>query len=341
MNSFWKNLRLTTFWESHWEAIWAIIDWCPAWLKLDISDIQNELDKRKPWSNKISSQRKEDDKAQILSWVFEWKTLWTPITVIVKNKDHKSKDYENIKNLFRPGHSDQAWQEKFWIRDYRWWGRSSGRETIGRVIWWAIAKKILKQFKIWIFAHTISIWELKSNEFVKKQIEKNPVKCADKNAAKLMEDLIINTKQNWDSIGWIINLHIINLSPWIWEPVFNKLQALIAHAIFSIWAVRSLELLPWKILSTMHWSQSNKLSSWISWGISSWDEIVFQIWIKPTPSIAIPQNMKDKKWKIHENIVITWRHDPCLVPRIVPVVESMWALVIADLALEQRLNNIK
>lgn len=338
MNTFWKNFRVTTFWESHWEALWAVIDGCPAGLKLDIKDIQLELDKRKPWTNNISSQRKEWDKAQILSWIFEWVTLWTPIAVVVKNEDHRSKDYSEIKDLFRPWHADEAWQEKFWIRDYRWWWRSSWRETIWRVIWWAIAKKLIAHYWVEIFAHTISIWEIESKLFSKKEINNNQVRCADKNIAKEMENLIIKTKQEWNSLWWIIKLHINKCPQWLGEPVFGKLQALLAHAIFSIWCIRSIELIPWKIISKIKWLESNKIDSWISWWISTWWEIIFEIWVKAPPSIWIGQEMKDKKWKIHKNIIITWRHDPCIVPRAVPVVESMGALVIADLILERKMN---
>ena len=338
MNTFWKNFRVTTFWESHWEALWAVIDWCPAWLKLDVKDIQIELDKRKPWTSKITSQRKEWDKAQILSWVFEWNTIWTPIAVIVKNENQISKDYSNIKDLYRPWHADQAWQEKFWIRDYRGWWRSSWRETIWRVIGWAIAKKLISLSWVEIIAHTICIWEIESNTFNKKEIEKNNVKCADSKIAKDMEKLILKTKQEWNSLGWKVRLQITSCPKWIWEPVFWKLQALIAQALFSIWSVRSVELLPWKQSSRLKWSESNQISSWISWWISTWEEIIFDITIKATPSISLPQVMKDKKWKIHKDITITWRHDPCIVPRIIPVIENMWAMVIADLLLEKKLN---
>lgn len=359
MNTFWKNFRLTTFWESHWVALWAVIDWCPAWLELSVEDIQKELDRRKPWANKISSQRKEWDKAEILSWVFEWKTLGTPIAVIVRNEDNRSNDYENIKNLYRPGHADEAWDLKFWFRDYRWWWRSSGRETLSRVIWWAIAKKFISLSWVEIYAEVVSVGDVENRDKGKGKNEKEQGIVS-----KEIEDLIIKTKQEWDSLWWMIRLHICNCPVWFWEPVFNKFQALIAHALFSIGTVRSIELTPWKSMTKMKWSESNKINSWIAWWITNWWEIIFEIWIKPTPSIGIPQDMKVKnsvipdlignlsplkkswwfllsqEWQIKKDVIITGRHDPCIAPRAVPVIESMWALVVADLILERRMNVI-
>ena len=340
MNSFGKNLRLTTFWESHWNALWAVVDGCPAWIELCVEDIQAMLDRRKPWQSKISTQRKEGDRAEILSWVFEWKTLWTPIAVIVRNEDQRSKDYSNIKDLFRPWHADEAWDMKYWLRDYRWWWRSSWRETIWRVIGGAIANKIIEPTGLGITASVIQVWDIHASAYNSKEIENNSVRCADPKAAIDMEAAIIKAKQEWESLWAIVRLQIKNCPAWLWEPVFNKLQALMSHAFFSIWTVRSVELMPWKEVVKMKWSQSNKISSWVSWWISTWSDIIFDIWIKPTPSVGVPQDMNKKWWWIESDAVIVGRHDPCIAPRAVPVVEAMAAMVLADFYLESRLNKI-
>lgn len=339
MNTFWKNFRLTTFWESHWVALWAIIDGCPAWIQLKTEDIQYELDRRKPWTNNMVSARKEEDICEILSGVFEWKTIWTPICVIVRNKDHKSQDYSNIKDLYRPWHADKAWHLKFGLRDYRGWGRSSWRETLSRVIGWAIAKQLLNtKFNIDVFGHTIQIWHIKTKSFDRSSIETNTVRSADLEAWKQMEELILDNKQKWDSLWWIVSLHIQNLPSWLWEPVFGKLQAILAHSLFSIATIRYLKILPFD--QAFKWSEFNTIDSWISWWISTWHEIVLELWIRPVASISIPQNMESIDWGMQNNVVITWRHDTCIIPRVIPVIEAMTYLALADLYLESRLNII-
>ena len=342
MNTFGKNFRVTTFGESHGVALGAVIDACPSQIELSEADIQHELDRRKPGQSAITTQRKESDTAQIVSGVFEGKTLGSPIAVLVYNQDHASHDYDNIKNLYRPGHADEAWDKKFGFRDYRGGGRSSGRETLSRVIGGAVAKKVLAKFspKTSIIGHVTQIHAIQADDFDVNFIENNPVRCADKNVAKQMEEAILKARSEGDSLGGMIEVRIQNCPESIGEPVFGKLQARLAEALLSIGTVRSFELIPGEQVAEMKGSESNKISSGISGGFATGEDIVIRCAVKPTPSISAPQMMKTRSGK-KEEAVVKGRHDPCLPPRVVPVAEAMVAMVILDLLLEDNLRKLK
>ena len=335
MNTFGKNLRLTAFGESHGKALGAIIDGCPAGIQFSLKDLQKELDKRKPGQSALTTARKENDKAEILSGVFENKTLGTPIAMVVFNQDQKSKDYNNIKNIFRPGHADEAWQSKFGWRDHRGGGRSSGRETIARIMGGVIAKKILPK-KTQIIGHTKSIYNITAKNFKKAEIEKNLIRCADPLAAKKMETCILEAKNKGDSVGGTVEIIIKNCPQNIGEPIFGKLKALLSSAIFSLGAVFSLEIQPGFKFAELKGSEANLLKTGISGGIATGEDIIINFAVKPTPSISQEQKMKSIKGTTIEN-QITGRHDPCIIPRLIPVAESMVALVLADLYLEDKM----
>ena len=332
MNTFGKNFRLTTFGESHGTALGAVVDGCPSNISLSVEDIQKELDRRKPGQSAISTQRKEGDKAEILSGVFEGKTLGVPIAVVVYNEDQQSRDYSNIKDLFRPGHADEAWQSKQGIRDYRGGGRSSGRETLSRVIGGAIAKKVLpKETKI--IGHVVQVHSVHAETFDASVIEENPVRCADQVAAKKMEEAIVAARSEGETLGGMAEIRIKNCPKNIGEPVFDKLQARLAQALFSIGTVRSVELMPGSEVATMQGSESNQIPFGISGGIATGEDIVLRFSVKAPPSIGKAQKMRSSSGEIKETI-IQGRHDPCILPRVIPVAESMVALVLADLFLE-------
>ncbi|MCK4883368.1 MAG: chorismate synthase, partial [Candidatus Diapherotrites archaeon] len=241
-NTFGKIFRVTTWGESHGKAVGAVVDGCPPGLELCEKDIQKELDKRKPGQSKVSTQRKEDDLVEILSGVFEGKTTGTPICLVIKNKDQQSKDYSNIKDIFRPGHADHTFLSKYKIRDYRGGGRASGRETAGRVAAGAIAKKLLMQNNIQIIAHTIQIGKVYAQEFNETEIESNPVRCADKNKAVEMEQQITDAQLNKTSIGGAVEIIASGVPAGLGEPVFDKLDAEIAKALMSLGAVKAVEI---------------------------------------------------------------------------------------------------
>jgi len=339
MNTFGKNFRLTTFGESHGKALGAIIDGCPSGLDLSEKDIQKELDRRKPGQSAVTTARKEKDQAQILSGVFDGKTLGTPISVIILNTDQRSRDYSLIKNIFRPGHADEMWTSKFGINDYRGGGRSSGRETVSRVIGGAIAKKILPK-NTQVIGHTIQIYDIKAKNFEAKEIEKNLVRSADPEAAKKMEKLILDFKEKKDSVGGKVEIKIKNCPKNIGEPVFGKLKAKLADAMFSLGGVFVVEILPGMDFAEMTGSEANKISTGISGGIATGEEIIIRCAVKPTPSIGKEQKMKNRDGKI-KKIKIEGRHDPCIIPRLIPVAESMVWMVLADLYLQDKISTLK
>lgn len=347
MNTYWNLLRITTFGESHWVAIWVVIDWFPSNFNIDKNFIKLELDRRKTWQSKLVSQRKEPEKFEILSWVFEWKTTGHPIMMIIYNANHKSKDYSNIKDLFRPNHADLTYHQKYWIRDYRWGGRSSARETATRVLAWSLAKQFLKE-KFWteIFWYTKQVWEYIATDIDLSIIEDNAIRTADKKIAPKMIELIEKVASEWDTIWWILECVVKNPPKNLWEPTFSKLKAKLADAMLSIWAVQGFEYGAWfdvvkqtgnsynKWFINENWNIKSPDNNywWILWWISTWEDIVFRIAVKPTSSIYKQQQTVDINWN-SVDFQIKWRHDPCILPRVVPVVESMVALVLMDLYL--------
>ena len=349
-NKFGKIFTLTTFGESHGIAIGGVIDGCPANKDIDLSIVQLDLDRRKPGQSKIVTQRKESDKVEFLSGIFEGKTTGTPIGFIIVNKDQKSKDYDHIKNIFRPSHADFVYQKKYGIRDYRGGGRSSARETACRVVAGSIAKQILNDISFNAFVSRVGDISISSN-FSKikfENIEKNLVRCPDLKKAKEMENLIKSVRKEGDTIGGVVSCIIKNVPVGIGEPVFDKLHAELGKAMLSINAVKGFEygsgFAGVKMKGSEHNDQyeadeSTKTnhSGGIQGGISNGMDIYFNVAFKPVATIMKDQKTIDSKGK-ETSISGKGRHDPCVVPRAVPIVEAMASLVILDMIL---INNSK
>jgi chorismate synthase len=346
-NTIGTIFKLTTFGESHGIAIGGIIDGCPAGITLDFNAIQNELDRRKPGQSKITTQRKEADQVEFLSGIFEGKTTGTPIGFIIKNTNQKSNDYSNIKEVFRPSHADFTYQKKYGIRDYRGGGRSSARETANWVVAGAIAKQVLHALlknKFLINAYTSSVGNIyclkpyKDLDFLKT--EDNVVRCPDPEFASKMIDLIKKTKKEGDTLGGTITCVVKNMPIGLGEPVFNKLQAQLAHAMLSINAVKGFEYGAGFCATTMKGSEHNdifntdgttktNLSGGIQGGISNGMDIYFRVAFKPVATLLRKQETITKNGK---KTVLNpkGRHDTCVVPRAVPIVEALTSLVLLD-----------
>ena len=346
-NVFGEQLKIMTWGESHGPALGVVIDGCPSGLCIDEADIQKELDRRKPGQNKIVSQRKEDDKVEILSGVFEGKTTGTPISLIVWNKDADSSKYEKIKDFFRPGHADFSFLKKFGIRDHKGGGRSSGRETVSRVCGGGVAKKIIDKAGIKIYAYAKQIGDVICDKIDLDEIENNNVRCADKGAAQKMEKLILDVKKQRDSIGGIVEILVKRCPVGLGDPVFDKLEADLAKALMSIGAVKGVEFGKGFGVAELRGSENNdemdadgfksNRSGGVLGGISTGEDIVIRIAVKPTPSISKEQKTIDVDGN-EVGIKIEGRHDPCIVPRLIPVAENMVALVLADKILIQEKN---
>jgi chorismate synthase len=348
-NLFGQAFRLTTFGESHGVALGAIVDGCPAGLSLSEPDIQKNLDRRKPGQNRFVSQRKESDTVHILSGIFEGKTTGTPIGLIIYNEDAKSRDYETIKDLFRPGHADYTYFKKYGIRDYRGGGRASARETAARVAAGAIAEKLLAAEGIQIIGYVTEIGPVKIKTIDLTQITQNPFYCPDPDAAIEMETLLRKVLSEKDSIGAKIEVVVKGAPAGLGEPVFDKLDAALASAIMSINAVKGVEIGAGFGVTNMRGSencdpitplgfQSNHAGG-ILGGISNGDEIVVRLAVKPTSSIAIEQDTVDIEGN-PARIITKGRHDPCVGIRAVPIAEAMISLVLADFYLRNKLSRI-
>ena len=348
-SSFGKIFRITTWGESHGKGIGVVVDGCPAGLQLCDEDIQKYLDRRKPGQSKFTTQRNESDTVEILSGVFEGKTTGTPISMMVWNKDQHSKDYSEIASYYRPGHADFTFDAKYGFRDYRGGGRSSGRETIGRVAGGAIALKILKELGIEICAYTRSIGpvSIDYSRFDKDLITKTPTAMPDATASDKAAAFLKQCMSDTDSAGGVIECIVDHMPAGIGEPVFDKLDARLAQAIMSIGAVKAFEIGDGTEVSTRLGSGNNdaftlengKVSKktnhagGILGGISDGDRIILRAHIKPTPSIYKTQETVTKSGE-EISINIKGRHDPIIVPRAVVVVEAMTALTVLDLLLE-------
>ncbi len=353
-NTFGKIFRITTWGESHGTAVGVIIDGCPANLELDIEFVQKELNKRRPGQNDLSSPRKELDQVEVLSGIFEGKTTGSPICLLVYNKDVDSSKYEKIKNLLRPGHADFTYFIKYQNRDWRGGGRASGRETIGRVIAGAIAKQILEKIGIKIFAYTKELGGIQIEKIDLNLIDKNPVKCPDELVAKKMENLIRDIKKQGDSIGGIIEIIASGVPAGLGEPIFDKLSADIAKALMSIGSVKGVEIGSGFQAAKMKGSEHNdefilekgnirlktNFSGGILGGISTGEEIVVRIAVKPISSISKKQNTINIKSMKPEEISVEGRHDVTSVIRLIPVAEAMIALVLIDHFLRNKLAKI-
>jgi len=351
-NSFGTLFRLTTFGESHGRALGGIIDGCPAGIALDIAAIQNELNRRKPGQSAIVTQRKEPDTVEIYSGIFEGKTTGTPIGFAIHNTNQKSKDYSHIKDSYRPSHADYVYDKKYGFRDYRGGGRSSARETASRVVAGAIAKQFLPKIHINAFVSQVGKLKLEKayQELDFKEIENNPVRCPDPKMAKEMEDYIKTIKKEGDTIGGVITCVVKNVPIGLGEPVFDKLHAELAKAMLSINAVKGFEYGSGfngvLMKGSAHNDQFNEdgttktnLSGGVQGGISNGMNIYFNVAFKPVATVLQAYetiNRAGKKVKTQGK----GRHDPCVVPRAVPIVEAMTALVLADFTLLARTNKI-
>lgn len=341
-NTFGKLLKLTTFGESHGEALGGIIDGCPSGIVLDFERIQKELSRRKPGQSSIVTQRKEDDEVQFLSGIFEGKTTGTPISFIIPNTNQKSDDYSHIKDSFRPSHADYVYEQKYGIRDYRGGGRSSARETASRVVGGAIAKQIISNIKINAYVSSVGdlFLEKPYQDLDFAKIESNAVRCPDEATAGKMENLIKTIKKQGDTIGGTITCVIQNVPIGLGEPVFDKLHAELGKAMLSINAVKGFEFGSGFCGARMKGSEHNdlynengttrtNLSGGIQGGISNGMDIYFRVAFKPVATLLQKQEVLTNTNEIIEQQG-KGRHDPCVVPRAVPIVEAMAALVIAD-----------
>lgn len=348
-NSFGQLFRIMTFGESHGKAVGVVVDGCPAGLFLTEADIQQELDKRKPGQSKITTQRKEEDQIEIYSGVFEGKTLGTPIAMMVKNKDAKASDYLALKNLYRPSHADFTYEKKYGIRDFRGGGRASARETLARVAAGAIAKKYLKEKAgMTILAFTEQIGEIKAKvdleKVTLKEIEQNMVRCPDQKKAKEMIALIEKLRKEGDSVGGIVRGVIRQTPIGLGEPVFDRLPADLGKAMLSINAVKGFDFGSGFEAAEMRGSEHNdeffldkkgrirtktNFAGGTLGGISNGELIYFRVAFKPTATISKKQQTVTKNKKEVEFEAVG-RHDPCVVPRAIPIVEAMAALTLMD-----------
>ena len=347
-NTFGKLLKLSTFGESHGEALGGILDGCPAGLTLDFDFINLQVKRRKPGQSSIVTQRKEEDEVQFLSGIFEGKTTGTPIGFIIPNTNQKSDDYSHLKDTFRPSHADFVYEQKYGIRDYRGGGRSSARETVSRVVGGAIAKQIIPQIKINAFVSSVGdiFIDKPYQELDFSTIEQNPVRCPDMQVAKRMETYIKEIKKQGDTIGGTITCVIQNVPIGLGEPVFDKLHADLGKAMLSINAVKGFEFGSGFCGARMKGSEHNdafnpdgttksNLSGGIQGGISNGMDIYFRVAFKPVATLIQKQEVLNTRGEIIEQQG-KGRHDPCVVPRAVPIVEAMAALVIADYFLLNR-----
>ena len=348
-NTFGKIFSFTTYGESHGKAIGCVIDGCPPGLKLDENDIQKDLDRRKPGQSKFTTQRKEDDKVEILSGIFNGMTTGTPISLIVFNQDQKTKDYSEIKDKFRPGHADFTYQKKYGMRDYRGAGRSSARETLARVAAGAIAKKyLLKNCKMKIFGFVSQLGELSPSKFQKSEIERNPFFFPDKTMVDDLKKYLNDIRKSGDSIGAKVTVVAENVPIGLGDPVFDKVDALIAQAMMSINAVKGVSIGDGFSVINQKGSEArdeltpkgflSNHSGGTLGGITSGQDLLIDIALKPTSSILVPGKTVDKKNK-QTTIRTKGRHDPCVGIRAVPIAEAMLANVLMDLYLRNKAQN--
>lgn len=348
-NTTGKIFRVTSFGTSHGKALGAVIDGCPANLELSEEDIQIELNKRRPGTSALTTSRQEADKVEILSGIFEGKTDGTPIAGIVYNTNQKSKDYSQLKDTPRPGHGDYCWIEKYGNYNYNGGGRGSGRVTIGHVIGGAIAKKLLSHFNIKVISHVVQIGDIMAHStdinILEENINKNPVRCGDLEAAKAMEELILEKKSERDSIGGIVETIAVGVPAGLGEPVFGKLDGDLAKILMEIGAVKGVEIGLGFDVATASASEINdefyydefgevetktNSSGGILGGMSNSMPIVSRIAVKPTPSISKVQQTINLKEHENASMEIKGRHDPCICPRVTAVAESATAIVLAD-----------
>jgi chorismate synthase len=353
-NTFGHLFRVTTFGESHGGGIGVVVDGCPPRIEICETDVQRELERRRPGQSKLTTQRKEEDRCEILSGIFEGRTLGTPIAILVRNKDARPEDYIEIAQKFRPSHADYTYEAKYGIRNWQGGGRASARETIGRVAAGAIAKKILcalyENFEL--VAYVTQIHEVRAkvdrSTVSPNEVERNSVRCPDSAAAKKMISLVEQIRDEGDSVGGVIECVVRGIPPGLGEPVFDKIEADVAKAMLSIPAAKGFEIGSGFAATKMRGSQHNDAfetrggkirtttnnSGGVQGGISNGEEIYFRVAFKPPATIAREQKTVTTSNEETE-LAARGRHDPCVLPRAVPIVEAMAALVLCDHALRQ------
>ena len=342
-SSFGKLFKITTWGESHGRGLGVVIEGCPAGLSIKESEIQLELDRRRTGQSKVTTTRKEGDKIQIMSGVFKGKTTGTPISLLVENEDADSSKYELIKDLYRPGHADYTYDMKYGFRDYRGGGRSSARETVGRVAAGAIAKKLLARSKIKIIGFTRQVGKFRAKEVDYEAIEKNIVRCPDVKIAEKMINAIMRARKQGDSLGGVVEVVAKGVPAGLGEPVFDRLDADLAKAVMSMPAVKGVEIGAGFDSATMRGSECNDTfvmknkkvttasnnAGGILGGISNGMDIIVRLVVKPTSSINKEQDTVTQKGK-KAKIRVEGRHDPCVATRAVPIAEAMVALTLID-----------
>jgi len=344
-STFGHLFRITTFGESHGPAVGVVVDGMPPGIRIELADIQRELDRRRPGQSALTTQRKEADQAEVLSGLFEGVSLGTPIAILVRNTDAKSQDYDALKDVFRPGHADYVYFEKYGVRDHRGGGRSSGRETVGRVAAGAMARAALATVGVGIAGGTVQVGEVVAARRDWDEVEKNPVRCPDRAAAESMAAAIARARDDKDSIGGVVEV-VANGVPAGWgDPTMAKLDAELGAAMLSIPATKGVEIGGGFGMVAKHGSETNDVfeggryltnfAGGISGGISNGAEIVLRVAVRPATSIGKPQTAATKDGG-STTIEIQGRHDPCICPRVVPVAESMLAITLMDAWLRQR-----
>jgi chorismate synthase len=346
-NSFGRFFRITTFGESHGPAIGVVIDGVPPRLPIDLAALQAELDRRRPGQSPLSTPRDEPDRIVLLSGLLEGVTTGAPIALLCENRDARPAAYRGLADRFRPGHADLSTEQKYGIRDPRGGGRASGRETLARVAAGAVARQLLARLGVGVLGHVLELGGIQVERFLPETIEANPVRCADPEAAAAMARAIEAARADGDSLGGVVEVRASGVPAGWGDPVFGKLDAALAGALMGIGAVKGVEIGDGFALARMRGSQANdpildlhggfasNHAGGVLGGISSGAELVVRVAVKPTPSIARPQQTVDASGSPC-TIAIEGRHDPCIAPRLVPVAEAMVALVLADAYLAQR-----
>jgi chorismate synthase len=353
-NSFGRIFRITTWGESHGQAIGVVVDGCPPGLSLDESMIQKDLDRRKPGQSELTTAREEGDKVEILSGVFEGKTLGTPVSLQILNQGQQSHRYDHLRVLFRPGHAEATYYQKYGVYDHRGGGRASARETAARVAAGAVAKRFLVEQGIQVVGYTLRVGPIKAETFDLREIEQNAVRCPDPVQAEKMADLIRQVRAEDDSIGGVVEVMATGVPAGLGEPVYDKMDADLAKALMSINAIKGVEIGagigaagmrgsenndPWIFENGRFRTKTNNAGGIVG-GITTGEDLIVRITVKPPSTIGIPQQTVDRAGK---TVTITpgdkeakKRHDPCICPRVVPVAEAMVAIVLADHFLRQR-----
>jgi chorismate synthase len=342
---FGKLLTISTFGESHGPAVGVILDGCPPGIPLDAAAVQRDLDRRRPGQSAVTTQRREPDTVEVLSGVFEGVTTGATIAMVVRSVDARSQDYAALKDLFRPGHADYTYYAKYGVRDYRGSGRSSGRETVGRVAAGAVARRILASEGARVQGYTVQVGDLVAGERDLARAEENSVRCPDPAVAAEMERAILSAREAGDSLGGVVEILASGVPAGLGDPVMDKLDATLAHGLMSIGAVKGFEVGEGFASARRRGSEMNDRmtpdgfasnhAGGILGGISTGQPILLRIAVKPPSSIAIPQKTVDRSGAPRD-FAISGRHDPCLCPRVVPVAEAMTCLVLADALLRQR-----